>query len=123
MNVDQYVDRLSEFNLFKRDNFTCIYCGKSPIEDGIKLHIEHIDPILIGGLTEIDNLVTACGKCNLAKSASALPNGVRLRILHVVLKRNKALSIHHYGLIERQILELQNKHKHRVSSLRILNQK
>ncbi|KAF0133244.1 MAG: hypothetical protein FD145_1389 [Candidatus Saganbacteria bacterium] len=52
-----------------RDNFRCVFCGRSPTTDiGIKLHIDHITPFSKGGKTTIDNLQTLCQECNLGKS-------------------------------------------------------
>lgn len=39
----------AKFWIFARDNFKCIYCGKSSIEDGVKLVPEHIFPRWLGG--------------------------------------------------------------------------
>jgi len=50
-----------------RDNFRCRYCGRTPSEDNIKLHVDHVKPISKGGKTEINNLVTACSDCNVGK--------------------------------------------------------
>jgi hypothetical protein len=56
------------FELFKRDNFTCQYCGRNIKEDGIKLHVEHIIAKNNGGTDEISNLTTSCDECNYEKS-------------------------------------------------------
>lgn len=54
-----------------RDNFCCVYCGKSPSTDfGTKLHIDHITPFSKGGKTTQENLQTLCFECNLGKSNS-----------------------------------------------------
>lgn len=55
------------FEIFKRDNFSCQYCGKNPIENGCKLNIDHIIPRNRGGTNESSNLITACEECNLGK--------------------------------------------------------
>lgn len=58
------------FEVFKRDNFTCQYCGgKAP---DIVLHIDHINPVAGGGDNDIMNLVTSCEPCNLGKGAREL---------------------------------------------------
>lgn len=55
------------FEVFKRDKFTCQYCGaKAP--DAV-LHADHLHPVAKGGLNEILNLVTACESCNSGKGA------------------------------------------------------
>jgi len=55
------------FEVFQKDNFKCVYCGKR-IEDGVKLHVDHIIPVDAGGTDEFKNLVTSCQDCNLGKS-------------------------------------------------------
>ena len=58
------------FEVFKRDRFTCQYCGaKAP--DAI-LHVDHIRPVAEGGDNNILNLVTACRDCNLGKGKRLL---------------------------------------------------
>lgn len=58
------------FEVFKRDSFTCQYCGqKSP---DVVLEIDHITPVADGGDNDILNLVTACKACNAGKSDKSL---------------------------------------------------
>jgi hypothetical protein len=55
-------------NVFQRDNFRCIYCGKSPATNhGVTLHVDHITAFSKGGETVIDNLQTLCNECNWGK--------------------------------------------------------
>ena len=54
------------FEIFKRDNFACVYCGRTP-KDGTKLEIDHIIPKSKGGLLNAQNLVTSCFECNEGK--------------------------------------------------------
>lgn len=55
--------------VLNRDNFRCIFCGKSPATDvGVKLHVDHIVPFSRGGTNSLDNLQTLCQDCNLGKS-------------------------------------------------------
>ncbi len=56
------------FEVFKRDNFTCQYCGRNIKEDKIKLHCDHILPSKKGGKTTFSNLTTSCEECNLGKA-------------------------------------------------------
>lgn len=55
------------FEVFKRDDFTCTYCGRNVKDDHIKLHCDHIHPKNKGGRDILENLVTACEACNLGK--------------------------------------------------------
>jgi hypothetical protein len=54
------------FEVFKRDNFTCQYCGYSA--PGVVLQIDHIKPVSKGGSNELLNLITSCANCNAGKS-------------------------------------------------------
>lgn len=47
--------------VFERDNFFCQYCG---LKDIRKLVVDHKLPRSRGGTHVLDNLITACGKCN-----------------------------------------------------------
>lgn len=54
------------FEVFKRDSFTCQYCGRSA--PAVVLQVDHIDPVSAGGGNEILNLLTSCVECNSGKS-------------------------------------------------------
>lgn len=58
------------FEIFKRDNFRCKYCGASPADR--PLHVDHVVPIAGNGTDDPENLVTSCGPCNLGKAAVPL---------------------------------------------------
>lgn len=56
-----------------RDNFRCVFCGKSPATDiGTKLHVDHIIPFSKGGTNSYENLQTLCEQCNIGKSNSEI---------------------------------------------------
>lgn len=55
------------YKILKRDAFKCVACGRG-VNDNIKLHIDHITPFSLGGLTELSNLKTLCSECNIGKS-------------------------------------------------------
>jgi hypothetical protein len=58
------------FEIFKRDQFTCRYCGnKSP---KAILEIDHLHPLSAGGTDDPENLITACYECNRGKGARLL---------------------------------------------------
>lgn len=60
------------FSVFRRDNFTCRYCGRS--SPAVVLHCDHKHPRSKGGEDVIDNLVTACSDCNYGKRAQVVEN-------------------------------------------------
>ena len=58
------------FEVFKRDKFTCQYCGKSAPD--VILEVDHIKPVSKGGSDDLLNLVTSCMDCNRGKSNTEL---------------------------------------------------
>jgi 5-methylcytosine-specific restriction endonuclease McrA len=50
---------LNRQNIFRRDNFTCVYCGSKK-----DLTLDHVLPKSRKGASSWQNLVTACKKCN-----------------------------------------------------------
>ncbi len=64
------ISKKTRFEVFKRDKFTCQYCGKSAPD--IILQVDHIQPISKEGDNDISNYVTACAECNVGKGAREL---------------------------------------------------
>ena len=64
------VSKKIRFEVFKRDEFKCAYCGNSPPK--VILEIDHIEPVAKGGTNDINNLITACFNCNRGKSKERL---------------------------------------------------
>jgi 5-methylcytosine-specific restriction endonuclease McrA len=60
--------RLTKRELFRRDNFTCQYCGQR----SARLTIDHVVPRYRGGEHAWSNLVAACPTCNLRKGGRTL---------------------------------------------------
>jgi len=56
----------TRFEVFKRDQFTCRYCGRQSPE--VVLEVDHITPVSRGGTDDAINLVTSCWECNRGKS-------------------------------------------------------
>jgi len=72
------------FEVFKRDKFTCQYCGRSAPD--VILELEHITPVSAGGDSDIMNLITSCKECNAGKGMRALTDGAAMK------KRKKQLD-------------------------------
>ncbi|MGZ9810690.1 HNH endonuclease [Pseudoroseicyclus sp. H15] len=65
----------TRFNLFLRDEFLCQYCGSRG-----DLTFDHVVPRARGGVTSWENVVAACGTCNLKKGSKSLKqSGMTLR--------------------------------------------
>ncbi len=59
---------LTRREIFRRDNYTCQYCGKVTPE----LTIDHVIPRHMGGRHEWTNVVAACPSCNHRKGGRTL---------------------------------------------------
>lgn len=60
---DPFEWSIIRLRIFKRDNFTCTYCGTR----GGPLECDHMIPVCQGGSSDDDNLTTACFPCNREK--------------------------------------------------------
>lgn len=66
MNNKKPISKRVRFEIFKRDLFTCQYCGAVPPK--VVLECDHIKPRSKGGSNDSDNLITSCFDCNRGKS-------------------------------------------------------
>lgn len=64
------ISKKIRFEVFKRDSFTCGYCGQKP--PSVILEVDHIIPVSEGGIDEINNLITSCFDCNRGKGKNSL---------------------------------------------------
>jgi 5-methylcytosine-specific restriction endonuclease McrA len=60
--------RLTKREIFRRDDYTCQYCGSK----STSLTIDHVIPRHRGGTHSWFNLVTACELCNLKKGGRTI---------------------------------------------------
>ena len=60
------ISKKFRFEVFKRDAFTCQYCGRKAPD--VVLQVDHIKPKSKGGTNDLLNLVTSCSECNSGKS-------------------------------------------------------
>lgn len=66
MSKRKTISKRIRFEVFKRDKFTCQYCGR--MSPDVTLEVDHIKPVSKGGTNDIMNLITACRECNSGKS-------------------------------------------------------
>ncbi len=59
------------FQILKRDNFTCTYCGKSA-GNGAVLNVDHKKSVKHGGTDDPENLTTSCTDCNFGKGGDSI---------------------------------------------------
>lgn len=81
MGKRKSLPKSTRFEVFKRDSFTCQYCGRSAPD--VILEVDHIVPVASGGTDDVVNLVTACRDCNRGKGARELSDDA-------VIKKQKA---------------------------------
>lgn len=69
--------KLTRREIFRRDNYTCQYCGKQ----GLNLTIDHVLPRHLGGSNAWTNVVTACATCNHRKGGRR-PEEAHMLLMH-----------------------------------------
>lgn len=62
-----YIPSALREGVVERAQHRCEYCQSPELVTGGPLHIEHIFPEALGGLTTPDNLALSCARCNLQK--------------------------------------------------------
>lgn len=70
MTTRKNISKKLRFDVFKRDEFICQYCGHTPPR--VVLEVDHILPVCEGGENDEDNLITACFDCNRGKGGRLL---------------------------------------------------
>jgi len=68
--------KLTRFEVFKRDQYTCQYCGKETRQ----LTLDHVIPRYRGGEHTWENVVSACVPCNRRK-AGKTPKEAGMRLI------------------------------------------
>lgn len=79
------ISKKLRFEVFKRDSFTCQYCGRKAPQ--VVLVADHVTPVKEGGPTTILNLVASCFECNAGKGGVSLSDDSVLQKQHSELAR------------------------------------
>src|SRR5205823_6933154 len=64
------ISKSLRFEVFKRDSFTCQYCGRKAPD--VLLDVDHIEALSKGGTDDLLNLIASCKDCNSGKSDKRL---------------------------------------------------
>ena len=79
------ISKKIRFEVFKRDSFTCQYCGRTAPD--VVLEVDHINPVANGGDNDLMNLITSCYDCNRGKGKRTLTDKEELKKQQEQLKR------------------------------------
>jgi len=72
------ISKKTRFEVFKRDKFTCQYCGR--MAPDVILEIDHIKPVAKGGTNNVLNLITSCRDCNRGKGKRPLSDNAVIKL-------------------------------------------
>ena len=103
-NKRKSISKKTRFEVFKRDCFTCQYCGQK-VPD-VVLELDHIVPIAEGGSDDIVNLTTGCYDCNRGKGKIKLTQITRKDITEINEKlknQNEQIKLY-YKFLEKNLL-------------------
>jgi hypothetical protein len=102
------ISKKLRFDVFKRDGFQCVYCGKTPPE--ITLEVDHIEPVSEGGTNDINNLVSACFDCNRGKGKLPLNKKIPVKLLeNLETLKEKEEQLTEYRKFIKKIKRRENK--------------
>jgi hypothetical protein len=98
----------TRFEVFKKCNFTCQYCGRRTPE--IILEVDHIIPKSKGGTDDVDNLTASCFECNRGKTGTLLDSILKDKDLHTetILLAEKEMQLAEYNRVKENIREREN---------------
>jgi len=97
------ISNKQRFEVFKKYNFTCQYCGRRTPE--VILEIDHIIPKSRGGTDNIDNLTVSCFECNRGKSGTLLNNILKDKEIHseTLLLAEREMQLAEYNYVREKI--------------------
>jgi len=100
------MSKRTRFDIFKRDDFTCQYCGRKP--PTVLLQVDHIIPVSHQGKTEPENLITSCAECNIGKSANPLEQKLSPIMVSAEKEKEKFDQIKEYQAFLTEKAEVMN---------------
>ena len=103
------------FEVFKRDKFTCQYCGSTP--PNVVLEVDHILPKSKQGKDDIDNLITSCFDCNRGKSNNLLTSIPRTIKEKSDKEEEKLMQLKEYNKILKRRMNNLKKQSNKISDI------
>ncbi|MFB2839082.1 HNH endonuclease [Floridanema evergladense] len=68
MSANRYISEATQKQVRQRANYLCEYCHASEQWQYVRFTVDHVIPLIKGGLNSIENLALACFHCNRQKS-------------------------------------------------------
>ena len=84
------ISRRLRFEVLRRDRHTCRYCGATA--PGVRLHVDHVIPVSLGGSDDPSNLVAACADCNGGKGSTSPDEHIIAEVSDLTLRMAEALK-------------------------------
>ena len=97
------VSKRLRYEILRRDNHTCRYCGSAAPD--VKLTVDHVLPVALGGSDDPTNLVAACADCNAGKTSSSPDAPLVADVEQKALLWDRALAL----AVERREAKLEEK--------------
>jgi len=93
------------WQILKRDNFTCQYCGQ--YAPNVQLEVDHKIEVSNGGADNPDNLVTSCWACNRGKEHLRIYQGKGKIPIHRADRQNEIMGIitQENGITTKELIE------------------
>ena len=99
--------------IFLRDNYHCVYCGRNMsdrFDDWMSLEIDHLIPVIKGEDDSKENRVSSCNICNRLKQ-SYTPDGYEEMSRSEILSRVREYVLvrreYYYGTYQKAMEEFQ----------------
>lgn len=84
------VTKRTRFEVLRRDNHTCRYCGASAPDAVIT--VDHVTPVALGGTDDPSNLVAACRDCNSGKASTSPTDGLVADVAQDAVRWSAAIA-------------------------------
>lgn len=85
------VSKRVRYEVLRRDGHACRYCGA--MAPDVRLVVDHVMPVALGGTDEPSNLATACFDCNAGKASVAPDSPIVEDVASDALRWSRAIGV------------------------------
>lgn len=85
------VSKRTRYEVLRRDGFACRYCGGAAPD--VRLTVDHVMPVALGGNDEPSNLVAACVDCNSGKASTKPDDEIVDDVRRDALRWSRAVTV------------------------------